>query len=41
VDDVGFFIVSGYVIACDMKEAVLDNQLSEDHVRMSIFILPK
>ncbi len=25
VDDVGLFIVSGFVIACDLKEAVLDN----------------
>jgi hypothetical protein len=36
VDDVGLFIVSGCVIACDLKEVVLDNQLGEDHVRMSI-----
>jgi hypothetical protein len=36
VDDVGFFIVSGYVIACDLKEAVLNNQLGEDHVKMGI-----
>jgi len=36
VDDVGLFIVNGCVIACDLKEVVLDNQLGEDHVRTSI-----
>jgi len=25
MDDVGLFIVNGHVIACDPKEAVLDN----------------
>jgi len=30
------FITSGHVIACDPREAVLDNQLNEDHVGMSI-----
>jgi hypothetical protein len=25
VDDVGFFVASGHVIACDLKEVVLDN----------------
>jgi hypothetical protein len=35
-DDVGLFIVSGFVIDCDLKEAILDNQLGEDHVKMSI-----
>jgi hypothetical protein len=30
------FIRSGRVIACDPREVVLDNQLSEDHVGMSI-----
>lgn len=27
---------SGRVIACDSREAILDNQLSEDHVGVSI-----
>lgn len=36
VDDVKMFIRSGRVIACDPREAILDNQLSEDHVGMSI-----
>jgi hypothetical protein len=36
VDDVGLFIVSGHVIACDPREAVLDNKLGEDHVGVSI-----
>jgi hypothetical protein len=30
------FITSGHVIACDPREAILDNQLSEDHVGVSI-----
>jgi hypothetical protein len=30
------FITSGRVIACDLREAILDNQLSEDHVGVSI-----
>ncbi len=36
MDDVGLFIVSGHVIACDPREAVLDNKLGEDHVGVSI-----
>ncbi len=36
VDDVGLFIASGHVISCDPKEVVLDNQLGEDHVGVSI-----
>ncbi len=35
MDDVGLFIVSGCVIAYDLKEAIRDNQLGEDHVRMN------
>ncbi len=34
--DVGLFVVSGRVIACDPREVVLDNQLGEDHVGVSI-----
>jgi hypothetical protein len=40
VDDVGLFIASGHVIASDPKEAVLDNQLGEDHVGVSILYCP-
>jgi hypothetical protein len=36
VDDVGVFIVTKHVIACDPNEVVLDNQLGEDHVGLSI-----
>ncbi len=36
VDDVGLFVASGCVIAYDPKELVFDNQLNEDHVKMSI-----
>ncbi len=37
VNDVGLFVVSGHVITSDPREAVLDNQLGEDHVSVSIF----
>ncbi len=37
MDDVGSFIASGHVIACDLKEVVLNNQLGKDHVRVNIF----
>jgi hypothetical protein len=40
VDDVGFIGASGCVIACDLREVVLDNQLGEDHVRASILYCP-
>jgi len=40
VDDVGFFVASGRVIACDLKEVVLDNQLGEDHVKVNILYYP-
>jgi hypothetical protein len=36
VDDVGLFIASGCVTTCNPKEAILDNQLGEDHVGMNI-----
>ncbi len=36
LDDVGLLIASGQVIACDPKEAIIDNQLGEDHVGVSI-----
>ncbi len=36
VDDVGLFIASGHVIACDPRETIVDNLLGEDHVKMSI-----
>jgi hypothetical protein len=40
IDDGGIFITTGRVIACDPKEIVFDNQLSEDHVGVSIFYCP-
>jgi hypothetical protein len=40
VDDVGLFVTSGHVIACDLREAVLDNQFGEDHVGVSILYCP-
>ncbi len=40
MDDVGLFVTSGYVIACDLREVVLDNKLSEDHVEMNILYCP-
>jgi len=36
VDDVGLFVASGYVIVSDPREAILDNQLGEDHVGVNI-----
>jgi hypothetical protein len=41
VDDAGVFIVTRCVITCDPKEAVLDNQLGEDHVGLNILYCPK
>jgi hypothetical protein len=40
VNDVGLFIASGHVIAYDPREAILDNQLNEDHVKVSILYCP-
>jgi len=40
VDDVGLFVTSGHVIACDLREAILDNQFGEDHVSVSILYCP-
>jgi hypothetical protein len=40
VDDVGLFVVSGRVIACDPRKVVFDIQLGEDHVRVSILYCP-
>ncbi len=40
MDDVGLFVANGHVIACDPREAILDNQLGEDHVRVSILYCP-
>jgi hypothetical protein len=36
VDDVGLFVASGYVIVSDPREAILDNQLGEDHVGVNV-----
>jgi hypothetical protein len=36
VDDVGVYVASGCVIVYDPREALLDNQLGEDHVGVSI-----
>jgi hypothetical protein len=36
MDDVGLFVTSGCVIACNLREVILDNQLGEDHVRVNI-----
>jgi hypothetical protein len=36
MDDVGLFVANGRVIACDLKEAILDNQFSEYPVNVSI-----
>jgi hypothetical protein len=36
VDYVGLFIASDRVITCDPREVVLDNQLGEGHVKVSI-----
>jgi hypothetical protein len=36
MDDVGLFVASGCVIACDPREEILDNQLDEDYVKMNI-----
>jgi len=40
LDDGEIFIASGHVIACDPKQVVLDNQLNEDYVGVSIFYYP-
>ncbi len=36
MDDVGLFIASSHVIAYDAREVIFDNQLGEDHVKVSI-----
>ncbi len=36
LDDVGLFVTSGHVIACDPREVIVDDLLSEVHVRVSI-----
>ncbi len=36
MDDIGLFVASGRVIASDPRKVVLDNQLGEDHVSVSI-----
>lgn len=38
--DVGLFIASGHVIACDPRGAILDNKLGEDHLGVSILYCP-
>jgi hypothetical protein len=40
VDDVGLFVISGRVITSDPREAIIDNQLGEDHVNVSILYCP-
>jgi hypothetical protein len=40
MDDVKLFVASGRVIAWDPKEAIFYNQLSEDHIRVSILYCP-
>ncbi len=40
MDDVGLFVTNGHVIACNLWEVVLDNQLGEDHVGVSILYCP-
>jgi len=36
------FMASGHVIACNPREAVIDNKLGEDHVcGCEYFVLPK
>ncbi len=40
LDDGGIFIANGHVITYDAKEVVLNNQLNEDHVGVSIFYCP-
>ncbi len=36
MDNVGFFVASGHVIACDPRKVVFYNKLNEDHVRTNI-----
>jgi monoamine oxidase len=40
MDDVGLFVASGHVITCDPREVIVDNLLSEHHVRVSILYCP-
>jgi hypothetical protein len=41
VVNIGVFIVIGHVIACDPKEAILDDQLGKDHVGLNVLYLLK
>ncbi len=40
LDDDGVFIVKGLVIAYDLMEAILNDQLGEDHVGLCILYCP-
>jgi hypothetical protein len=40
VNDAGVFLAKGHVVACDLHEALLNDQLREKHVRFCILYCP-